>query len=58
LTAASAETLIEGRIFMFLHSFKTKCVNMAVIHVLHTLKLEIWLQCNPVSKYFYYAIRP
>jgi len=31
LTAASAETLIEDRRFMFLQSFKIKCVNMAVI---------------------------
>jgi len=52
LTAASAETLIEDRRFMFLHSFKTKCVNMAVIHVLHALKLKSWLQCKLVSKSF------
>jgi len=31
---------------------------MAVIYVLHAMKLKIWLQCNPVSKSFYYAIRP
>jgi len=52
LTAASGATLIEHRTFMFLRSFKTQCFSMAVIYVLHALKLKIWLQCNPVSKYF------
>jgi len=52
LTAASAATLIGHRRFMFLRSFKTKCVNMAVIYVLHGLRLKIWLRCNPVSKPF------
>jgi len=52
LTAASAAALIEHGRFMFLHSFETKCVNMAVICVLHAFELKIWLQRNPVSKSF------
>jgi len=52
LTAASAAALVEHGIFMFLHSFETKCVNMAVVCVLHALKLKIWLQRIPVSKSF------
>jgi len=31
---------------------------MAMIYVLYVLKLKLWLRSNPVSKSFYYAIRP
>jgi len=39
-------------IFLFSHSFETKCVDMAVISVLHAFKLKRWLRSNPVSKFF------
>jgi len=57
LIAATAEALNEYRRFLLLHRFKTKCVNMAVLYVLYTLKLKLWLRSNSVSKSFY-AITP
>ena len=51
LSAASAAALNDHRRFLFLYSFKTKCVNMAVIHVLYALNLKLWLRSNPVKSF-------
>jgi len=40
LFAASAIVLNEHRRFLIFCSFKIKCLNMAVIYVLYTLKLK------------------
>jgi len=40
LTAASVVALNEHRRFLFLYSFATKCLNMAVIYILYALKLK------------------
>jgi len=36
-----------------LYNFKTKCVNMAWLYVLHVLKDRFWLKNDPVSKPFF-----
>jgi len=41
VSAASAAALNDHRRFLFLYSFKTKCVNIAVIHVLYALNLKL-----------------
>jgi len=46
LIAASVVAWNEHR--RFLYSFKTKCVDMAVIHVLYAIKLKLWLKSNSV----------
>jgi len=51
LTATSAVALNEHRKFLFLHSFKAKCVNIAVIYILYVLKLKPWLRSTSDSKY-------
>jgi len=53
LIAASAVALNEHRRILFLYSFATKCMNMAVIYILYALKLKHWLRSNSVSWSFY-----
>ena len=50
LSAASAAALNDFRRFVFLYSFKIKCVNLAVLYALCALNLKLWLRSNLVSK--------
>jgi len=52
VSTASASTLNDHRRFLFLYSFKTKCMNITLMYVLHALNLKLWLRSNPVSKCF------
>jgi len=52
LFVTSDVALNEHRRFLFMYSFKTKGVNMAITYVLYTLKLKIWIKSNQFSKSF------
>jgi len=49
LISSVSVALNQHRIFLFLHSFKTTCVNKAVIYILYVLKLKPWLGSYSVS---------